>query len=213
MKLTLWATISTALYLLVVGHSAVAQSPVERRVEQQPQCQLRNQQPLAAENTTDRPPSSYTLLLDEIKAMCQLNEQRPRLDDNAIATDNDPSPQHFTIPSLWWPQQQMGEAINNRLIDSWRAYDDTENTDEPMPHVDVVVNGQIWPLLNYLERYSFITQFGEGAKAYGYQLRIFTGSRLVGLHVCDFKSETSNPICAVELNYLGQGAIRGGRQR
>ena len=99
------------------------------------------------------------------------------------------------------------------MIDSWRAYDDAEESGKPIRHVDVVVNGQIWPLLTYLERYTVITQFGERAQSYGYQLRVFTGNRLVGLHVCDFTTDLSNPRCAVELNYLGQGAIRGGRQR
>ncbi|NEP60163.1 MAG: hypothetical protein F6K31_24700, partial [Symploca sp. SIO2G7] len=104
------------------------------------------------------------------------------------------------------------------------AYDLTASS---IPHVDLEVNSQIWPLLNYLEQYAFITQFGESVESYGYQLRIFTGNRLVGLRVCDFAGavsvtdeklsqlDTQPPIakCLVELDYLGQGAIRGGRQR
>ncbi|MEA5462249.1 hypothetical protein [Leptothoe sp. PORK10 BA2] len=172
------------------------------------------------------PGVAQSLLIEQATRVGQINDQRPITDGPAIATDATPSPERFTLPSLWWQQQQQGEAINSRLIDSWRAYDDPAHP----RHVDVIVNGQIWPLLSYLEQYAFITQFGESAKSYGYQLRIFTGERLVGLHVCDFvddingnrqsehgpegtSPETLAPECLVNLDYFGQGAIRGGRQR
>ena len=164
-------------------------------------------------------------LVEQANRVRQINSQRPTVDIPAVATDATPSAEAFTIPSLWWQEQQQGEAINGRLIDSWRAYDDTVS---PTSYVDVIVNGQIWPVLSYLEQYAFITQFGESSKSYGYQLRIFTGERLVGLHVCDFPSATNQstdntsnsttalpvtPNCIVDLDYFGQGAIRGGRQR
>lgn len=169
-------------------------------------------------------PSVAQSLEDQANRVGQINNQRPTVDTPAVATDATPSTEAFTIPSLWWQEQQQGEAINGRLIDSWRAYDDTIS---PTSYVDVIVNGQIWPVLSYLEQYAFITQFGESAKSYGYQLRIFTGERLVGLHVCDFTSaaqsndDTSDsmtappatPNCIVDLDYFGQGAIRGGGQR
>lgn len=171
------------------------------------------------------PGIAQSVLIEQANTVRELNGQRPVIDATAVATDATPSAAGFTIPSLWWQQRQQGEAIKSfRLIDSWRAYED------PMQphHVDVVVNGQIWPLLSYLQQYAFITQFGESAKSYGYQLRIFTGERLIGLHVCDFADginrQTNNateidvrpalsPQCLVELDYFGQGAIRGGGQR
>lgn len=159
-------------------------------------------------------------LTEQADILRHLNEQQPTTVEPLAATADAPSDKDFTIPSLWWQQQQQGDAISRRLIDTWRAYDSSVSA---VPHVDVLVNGQIWPLLNYLEQYAFITQFGESAKAYGYHLRIFTGDRLVGLHVCDFLGTANTPgadsasagelNCMVELDYLGQGAIRGGRQR
>ncbi|MBT9313288.1 hypothetical protein [Leptothoe kymatousa] len=161
-----------------------------------------------------------------IPAVRQINNEQPVTDIPPSATADAPSERSFTVPSLWWQQQQQGNSINQRLIDTWSAYDSSVSA---IPHVDVLVNGQIWPLLNYLEQYAFITQFGESAKAYGYQLRIFTGNRLVGLHVCQFSeapsfnadtaanpnqaSQNSADSCRVELDYFGQGAIRGGRRR
>lgn len=162
-------------------------------------------------------------LTEQANRVRQINSQRPTADIPAVATDATPSAEAFTIPSLWWQEQQQGEAINRRLIETWRAYDDTVS---PTSYVDVIVNGQIWPVLSYLEQYAFITQFGKSARAYGYQLRIFTGERLVGLHVCDFTSIANPstdsdsmtpppdiPNCIVDLDYFGQGAIRGGGQR
>ncbi|MEM7064055.1 MAG: hypothetical protein AAF572_12935 [Cyanobacteria bacterium P01_B01_bin.77] len=160
-------------------------------------------------------------LQEQVNAVGLINDQQLITDIPATASASAPSDQEFTTPSLWWQQQQQGEAINRRLIDNWYAYNSQAS---PIPHVDVVVNGQIWPLLSYLEQYAFITQFGESAKSYGYQLRVFTGNRLVGLHVCDFGTAPStpnihenanvnvSPPCVVALDYFGQGAIRG-RQR
>ncbi len=217
MKVVLWSVIAN-LCLLSPWQSVFAQSQVDEQISSE--CQFRAQQ-LRTDTiaTGEHQPTLQTLLEEQVEAMCQLNNQQPRTDDGAIATDDNPSPEYFTIPSLWWQERQVGEAINDRLIDGWSAYGSTNNEDPP-PHVDVVVNNQIWPILNYLERYSLIAQFGESAKDYGYQLRIFAGNRLVGLQVCDFTEvtitaddESSTPACIVDLNYFGQGAIRGGRPR
>ncbi|NEQ48780.1 MAG: hypothetical protein F6K11_01425 [Leptolyngbya sp. SIO3F4] len=152
---------------------------------------------------------------EQVNIVRQINDQKPVTDVLATATNITPSEHKFTIPSLWWQQQQQGEAINRRLIDSWRAYDSTIS---PIPHVDVIVNGQIWPLLSYLEQYVFIRQFGESTHSYGYQLRIFTGESLVGLHICNFSDNSSrnskdvtdhtissieHPQCKVELDNFG----------
>ncbi|MEM6253867.1 MAG: hypothetical protein AAF821_13190 [Cyanobacteria bacterium P01_D01_bin.156] len=152
-------------------------------------------------------------LPSQINSVNQINNQQPS-DLTPSATADNPSDQQLTIPSLWWQERQQGDAINPRLIDTWNAYESSV-----IPHVDVLVNAQIWPLLSYLEQYAFITQFGRSAKAYEYQLRVFTGNRLVGSHVCDFTAlddVTSQALpvdlrCVVQLDYLGQGAIRGRR--
>ncbi|MEO0868497.1 MAG: hypothetical protein AAFY17_08620 [Cyanobacteria bacterium J06642_11] len=170
-------------------------------------------------------------LSDQVDIVRGINNGQPITDQAPLATADEPSAHTFTMPSLWWQQQRQGDAINQRLIDGWAAYD---NSMSAVAHVDVTVNGQIWPLLSYLEQYAFITQFGESAKFYGYQLRIFTGNRLVGMHVCDLvavntlaadgveydsdlhSAEMPDRLIAcvvTELDYFGQGAIRGGRRR
>ncbi|WP_031294766.1 hypothetical protein [Leptolyngbya sp. Heron Island J] len=239
MKFILWPAISIVWLL---GQYAFAQAPEQTNESGGGFCQSFIAQAWRYGDARDNnaanndPSSQQALLKGQIQAICLINEVQPRTDEGAIASDEQPSPETFTIPSLWWPQIQVGDAINERLIDSWRAYDNSGNTDQSREipsnnasHVDVVVNGQLWPSLNYLERYSLMNQLGQSAKDYRYQLRIFIGNRPVGLQVCDFDGDIVSPIplesptvpdevvltpvCAVVLNYFDPGAIRGSRQR
>lgn len=131
----------------------------------------------------------------------------------------------MATPSLWWQQDKASEIgpLNGRsMITGWVAH---ARPSDRQHHVDVAINGQIWNLLNYLEQYAFITQFGQAAKAYGYHLRVFSGDRLVGGYICDFgqasalspygtlpTDELSSIACTVELDYLGRSAISGRSQ-
>ena len=238
MKFILWPAISILWFL---GQYALAQEPEQADDSSSGFCQNFIAQAWrygeARDNNASNDVSSQQALLkNQIQAICLINEVQPRTDEGAIASDEQPSPENFTIPSLWWSQRQLGDAINERLIDSWRAYNTSDRTEHDLEfsshntsHVDVVVNGQLWPSLNYLERYHLINQLGQSAKDYRYQLRVFIGNRPVGLQVCDFDGDIVRPIplenpvapdeveltpvCAVVLNYFDQGAIRGGRQR
>jgi hypothetical protein len=236
-KFILWSAIST-LWIFFPGQPTIVKAQEE---EPQGPCQRLIEQAWRYGTTTtndisiDELASSQALLREQVIAICLLNGEQPRTDEGAISTDQTPSPENFSVPSLWWPQQQLGDAINERLVDSWRAYANSANNlnnatpEIDVPHVDVVINGQLWPSLNYLERYSLMSQFGQSAQDYDYQLRVFTGNRPVGLQVCDFHGDIVSPIpledptkpgeiilkpvCAIVLNYFDQGAIRGGRQR
>lgn len=92
----------------------------------------------------------------------------------------------LTVPSLWWVEEQHAaqDPSETRLVENWLAYPLTTN--EP-GRVDVVVNRQLWSLLDYLERYEFINEFGNSAKDFGYNLRIFDNrAKLLGAYTCDF---------------------------
>ncbi len=137
-------------------------------------------------------------------------------------TDETLSATDMTTPSLWWQQDKASEIgpLNGRsMVTGWVAH---ARPNDRQHHIDVAVNGQIWNILNYLEQYAFVTQFGQSAKTYGYHLRVFNGNRLVAGYVCDFDqtldfnaygtlpAEQLNGIaCTVELDYLGRGAISG----
>ncbi|MGI0488101.1 hypothetical protein ACN4EK_21890 [Pantanalinema rosaneae CENA516] len=98
------------------------------------------------------------------------------------------SPIGLTVPSLWWAEEHHAaqDPSETKLIENWLAYPLT--IDEP-GRVDVVVNRQLWSLLDYLERYEFINEFGNSARDFGYNLRVFDSrARLLGAYTCDFSS-------------------------
>ena len=100
-----------------------------------------------------------------------------------VASDNSLSPIEMEQPSLSWIEDQIGNRYgSDRLVESWRAYRAPDSTGKTLKYVDVIVNESIWDLLNYFERYAFISQFGTAAKYQGYSLRVFhTGDEQTSL--------------------------------
>ena len=147
---------------------------------------------------------------------------REEIERNLAITEATISETSLTPPSLWWRRDQItAEVGNSRFIEAWVAYRGSEG--QPR-RVDLVVNSQIWNLLNYLERYAVLNQLGSVAKSYGYSTRIFRGLDLTGAYICDFSQypdletktaatfdlETLAAInCMIELDFRGQGSIRG----
>lgn len=87
-----------------------------------------------------------------------------------VAADDRLSPVRLSQPSLSWMRDQVGERYgSDRLVEHWRAY----QVDDGPNYVDIIVNEQIWNLLNYFERYAFVSQFGNAAEDYGYSVRVF----------------------------------------
>ncbi len=64
-----------------------------------------------------------------------------------------------------------------------------------MGRVDFVVNRQVWSLLDYLQRYGFIHEFGTVASSYGYNIRIFDSqANLLAAYTCDFSPLQSSSL-------------------
>lgn len=82
-----------------------------------------------------------------------------------VVTANSYSPNYATIPSLWWPKEQF-DNYGGILVNNWLAYPQ-EN------RIDLIVNTQLWGIMNYLERYRFVNNFGTVARFYNYNLRVF----------------------------------------
>ena len=100
-----------------------------------------------------------------------------------VASDTLLSLAQMEQPSLSWIEDQIGNRYgSDRLIEKWRAFQAPDNTGRTLNYVDVIVNESIWNILNYFERYAFISQFGSAAKYQGYNLRVFhTGDELASL--------------------------------
>ncbi len=110
-----------------------------------------------------------------------------------VITANTISQKGITTPSLWWAKEQFG----GKLINNWIAYQDKKR-------VDLVVNSQLWTLLDYMGRYGFIHKFGTVARDYHYNLRVFNQqATLVGTYTCNYS--TTQPDCSIKiLDLFGQ---------
>ncbi|MBW4661265.1 MAG: hypothetical protein KME15_21535 [Drouetiella hepatica Uher 2000/2452] len=102
--------------------------------------------------------------------------------DRSIIAANTVSQSDLTIPSLWWAQKQFGGT----LLNYWVAY---SGADGAPRRIDLLVDQQVWNGTSYIDRYAFITQMGETAKDFDYNLRVFTWrGDLLGAYVCDFSA-------------------------
>ncbi|EAW44085.1 hypothetical protein, partial [Nodularia spumigena] len=109
-----------------------------------------------------------------------------------VITANTINPEGLTTPSLWWEK----ENSENKLLDNWIGY--PANEQEPA-RVDLIVNQQIWSLLDYLERYDFVNRLGSSARKDGYNVRVFNYQQnLLATYTCNF---VTSPIsCRIQIN-------------
>lgn len=109
-----------------------------------------------------------------------------------VSTANTINLSGLSTPSLWWAR----DISENKLLDNWIAYPANENEAQ---RVDLIVNQQIWSLLDYLERYDFINRLGSVARRDGYNVRVFNYQKeLLGTYTCSFNSSPAN--CNIQLN-------------
>ncbi|AFY41672.1 hypothetical protein [Nostoc sp. PCC 7107] len=116
--------------------------------------------------------------------------------NSTVITANTINPQGLTTPSLWLAQANS----ENKLLDNWIAY--PANATAP-GRVDVIVNQQIWSILDYLERYSFVNRLGNVARKDVYNLRIFNYQQeLLGSYTCNFQTNPTS--CRIQINSLNR---------
>lgn len=109
-----------------------------------------------------------------------------------IITANTISQNGLTTPSLWLAR----DNTENKLLDNWIAHPATDT--EPA-RVDLLVNQQLWSLLDYLERYGFVNRLGNVARTYHYNIRVFNYQKeRLATYTCNF---SANPVlCKVDIS-------------
>lgn len=117
------------------------------------------------------------------------------------------SQKELSIPSLWLAKSQFG----GKLLDQWFVESDNNL-------VILIVNRQIWSLLDYLDRYQFINHFGTVARSYGYNIRVCNPQgEVLAVYSCNFYSTENNvssPLsCKLELDSLFNSGFRGKPRR
>lgn len=111
------------------------------------------------------------------KELQKLLEQRP---EKPVISSDTPSQQGFTVPSLWWTNQQYGE----KLVLDWQAYGLGQIGTQ---QISVKVRPELWTRYTYFERYAFVLKFGTDASHFGYQLFVQDAQDLLlGSYTCDF---------------------------
>jgi len=105
-----------------------------------------------------------------------------------IITDKTISQTGLTTPSFWWAVEQFNH-LEGKLINDWIAYKNQKR-------LDLVVNRQLWSLLDYLGRYSFLNRFGTVARDYQYDVRVFNQQgTLLASYDCNYSQ--NQPDCAI----------------
>lgn len=121
----------------------------------------------------------------------ELLEPGVQLAGRNIVTRYTISQRGITAPSLWWAKEQFNE-FKGKLLDNWIAYQDKKR-------IDLVVNRQLWSILDYLERYRFVNEFGSVARDYKYNLRVFNQQGvLLATYTCDYS--TTPPNCNITIS-------------
>jgi hypothetical protein len=150
-------------------------------------------QPVWAQNAPT--PSSSCQIPLKLEAE---NRDRPESPETII-TDRTISEDGLTVPSLWWAKEQF-DPFGGRLINNWIAYPNQRR-------IDIVVNRQLWSLLNYMERYRFVNEFGTVARDYQYNLRIFDRqNKCLVTYSCNFATNPNQ--CEINFEPSGRTGLQ-----
>ncbi len=110
---------------------------------------------------------------------------------SSVITATTINQEYLTIPRLWMAKN----STERKLLDNWIAYPSSK--EEPA-RVDLVVNQQIWSLLDYLERYDFINRLGTAARRDNYNVRVFNYEQeILGAYTCNFS--ISPALCNIQM--------------
>jgi hypothetical protein len=119
---------------------------------------------------------------------------------SSVITANTINLESLTIPSLWWAK----ETSENKLLDNWIAYPASE---KKSARVDLIVNQQIWSLLDYLERYKFVNRLGTIARNFGYNVRVFNYQKeMLATYTC--KLDINPDSCNIQMRNQSRLGLR-----
>ena len=127
----------------------------------------------AIEDPSNFRPSSVDIESPEY-GKCE--NQVPGVQDRLSEVPFDPA---LAQPSLWLNRDLFASRakFSSKLFENWLV---CPSTNSDRGRIDLVVNGQLWGLLDYFERYELLQQFGNGSDQpdqrfkSGYNMRIFT---------------------------------------
>ena len=119
--------------------------------------------------------------------------------NNASATNNKYSPLNTNQEGFWWATQQF-DPFGGKLIQNWLTYPKKQQ-------VNLIVNWQLWTLLDYLGRYRFVNQFGTVARKHGYSLNVFNQKEQC-LATYEYNAVANPPKWELTLEKLGEDSLQ-----
>lgn len=152
----------------------------------------------------------------------QCNDNQPGVSNRTINLRG------TTIPSLWWTQDllQAKPQFNPKLIEGWLVCGaavqnpnarvcgvslsrSAENGESPQKLVKMLVNPQLWTLLDYVDRYEFLYRFGTATSECGYNIYIFnTEAVLLADYTCDFGAVGEKDNCVLRPDLSGKSGLK-----
>ena len=104
----------------------------------------------------------------------------------------------LTQSSFWWAALQF-DPFDGKLIQNWFAHPQKQQ-------INLIVNWQLWTVLDYFGRYRFVNQFGTVARKHGYNLNIFNQKDQC---VASYKYNATSipPKWELKLEELGRGSL------
>jgi hypothetical protein len=128
-----------------------------------------------------------------------LSKNTTKLDKKAVPIAQNTSLINTTNPSFWWATEQF-DPFGGKLVRNWLAYPQAQQ-------INLVVNWQLWTLLDYLGRYRFVNQFGTVAREYGYSLNVFNQKKQC-LATYKYNSQSNPPKWELNLEKLGKDSLQ-----
>ncbi len=122
-----------------------------------------------------------------------------KVSPHASVTSNKNSPSNTTPESFWWAASQF-DPFGGKLIQNWLTYPQKQQ-------INLIVNWQLWTLLDYLGRYRFVNQFGTVARKYGYNLNVFNQKEQC-LAAYQYNALGNPPKWELTLEKLGQDSLQ-----
>jgi len=132
--------------------------------------------------------------LAQTKELCEL-PLKLKQSTPGVVTDQTISMKGLTTPSLWWTLEQF-DPFSGQFVKSWFAYPEEQR-------IDLIVNRQLWALMNYAQRYSYVNKVGAVAREYQYSLRILTlPKHCLATYTCQTTSDSTQN-CQIHFDSFG----------
>ena len=140
-------------------------------------------------------PLDLARICDRLNNQASSTNASESIPSNAV---NAKSSSNTAQTSFWWAAEQF-DPFDGKLVQNWLAY--------PQLHqIDLVVNWQLWTLLDYFSRYRFVNQFGTVARKYGYSLNISDREDRC-LATYEYNPRSNPPKWELKLQKLGRDSL------